>query len=226
MEGKLIVIEGSCDGVGKSTQSALLRQGLEKEGFKVCSHHFPTYNSIQGALVEQYLRGNYGGQKDLSPYLVNAFYAVDRAVTWNTELKKEYEDGSILLMDRYTTSSIIYQSSIFESIEEKKRFIDFVVDYEYNKLGIKAPDDVIFLYADFSTVYEVLKRRVGNEGIEHDIYERDLELLERVYKNACWIAEYLSWNFVKCDENGKFKKIEEIHEEVYTKVKRTIKKAD
>lgn len=38
---KLIVIEGACDGVGKTTQYALLKQSLIKDGYIVNTHHFP-----------------------------------------------------------------------------------------------------------------------------------------------------------------------------------------
>ena len=48
-KGRIIVIEGACDGIGKSTQYNLLK---EKLGDKVITHHFPTYNSYQGKGVE------------------------------------------------------------------------------------------------------------------------------------------------------------------------------
>ena len=65
-------------------------------------------------------------------------------VTWKDKLKDAYEKGNIILLDRYTTSSLIYQSSLMDDYYEKKDFIDYVADYEYNKLGIKKPDKVIY----------------------------------------------------------------------------------
>ena len=47
-KGKLIVIEGACDGIGKTTQFELLKNYLKDSGIKITSHHFPTYNSVQG----------------------------------------------------------------------------------------------------------------------------------------------------------------------------------
>ena len=43
-KGNLIVIEGACDGIGKSTQYNLLKERLKKEGSKVICHHFPSYD--------------------------------------------------------------------------------------------------------------------------------------------------------------------------------------
>ncbi len=133
-KGSLIVIEGACDGIGKTTQFILLKERLEKEGISVVSHHFPTYDTAEGALVEKYLRGEFGTPKDLSPYFVNSLYAVDRGAIWHAKLKKLYDSGKTILLDRYTTSSLIYQSALIEDIEERKKFIDYVIDFEYHKI--------------------------------------------------------------------------------------------
>ena len=218
-KGKLIVIEGACDGIGKTTQYNLLKEYLEKKDIKIISHHFPTYNSSQGVLVENYLSGNYGEIKNLSPYFVNSLYAVDRAVTWITKLKPLYENGKTVLLDRYTSSSLIYQAALIEDIEERKKFIDYVIDFEYNKLGIKKPDITIFLYASFDLVTKMRKERHNNEGIPNDIHERDLEFMKKVYDNAIFIADYLNWNKIKCDDNGHMRSIESIHKDICSLLK-------
>ena len=84
---KLIVMESACDGIGKTTQVRLLKEHLEKTKIKVIGHHFPTYNTYQGKPVEEYLKGTFGSPDQVSPYFVTALYAIDRAITWNTELK-------------------------------------------------------------------------------------------------------------------------------------------
>ena len=54
--GKLIVIEGSCDGVGKSTQYKLLIDRLMKESDKtIVTHHFPSYGTYQARAVIVYM---------------------------------------------------------------------------------------------------------------------------------------------------------------------------
>ena len=55
--GKLIVIEGSCDGVGKSTQYKLLMDRLISDNENtIVTHHFPSYGTYQGRPVEDYLQ--------------------------------------------------------------------------------------------------------------------------------------------------------------------------
>lgn len=218
-EGKLIVIEGACDGIGKTTQYELLCKRLEEKGLKVSKHHFPTYNTFQGEGDTRYLKGEFGKPNELSPYFINSLYAIDRAVTWKLELKKKYESGDIILLDRFTTSSLIYQSALIENIEEKKKFIDFVADYEYNKLDMRKPDCVIFLTAPFDVVTKIRQERKSNDGVKNDIHERDLVYMKKVYDNAMFVADYLSWNKIICNNENQMKSIEEIHNEIMESLK-------
>ena len=106
-----------------------------------------------------------------------------------------------------------------DNIEEKKKFIDYISDLEYNKLGIRKPDKVIFLTAPFDIVTKLRKQRPDNEGIINDVYERDLEFMKKIYDNALFVADYLLWEKVECSDNGKMKDINTIHEKIYNLVK-------
>ena len=218
-KGKIIVIEGSSDGIGKSTQLGLLKEHLIKEGYEVVNHHFPSYHTYHGVPVEKYLQGEYGKVSELSPYFINSLYAQDRAITWKTELEPLYNEGKIILLDRYTTSSLIYQSAVIEDIEERKAFIDYATDFEYNKLGIQKPDKVIFLTAPFDLVQSMRRARQNNDGVQNDIHERDIAFLKKVYDNALFVADYLSFDIVECCTNDKMESPSEIHNKVYRLVK-------
>lgn len=218
-QGKVIVIEGACDGIGKSTQYRLLKERLENEGYKVANHHFPSYNTDQGKLVEMYLEGKFGKTEDLSQYFINSLYAIDRAISWKTELCPKFEEGNVVLLDRYTTSSLIYQSALIEDETEKNKFIDYVTDFEYNKLGIRMPDKVIFLTAPLNAINKMREARKINEGIQNDIHEKNKEFMEKVYNNAMYVSEYLKWDKIICNDGDKMKSIQEIHEEIYNRLK-------
>lgn len=219
--GKLIVIEGSCDGVGKSTQYKLLKDRLSKE-YNITTHHFPSYGTYQGRPVEEYLKGNYGNISNLSPYFVNSLYAQDRAITWNTMLKSSYDNGDIIVLDRYTTSSLIYQSSSIEDTKEREDFINYVYDYEYNKLGLPVPDIVIFLHAPFELAQKLKNARKSNSGVDNDIYERDNIFMKKVSDNANYIANKYNWDYIECSNNNEMRSIEDIHEDIYKLVKKKI----
>ena len=214
-KGKLIVIEGACDGIGKSTQYELLKNHLENDGISILTHHFPSYGTEQGALATNYLKGLYGDPKDISPYFINSLYAIDRAITWNTKLKSVYDKGDTILLDRYTTSSLIYQSAFIEDEEEKRNFIDYVCDFEYNKLGIPVPDKVIFLTAPFESIMKLKEGRSSNDGVKGDIHETNNDFMKKVYKSALFVANYLSWDIVDITKDGNILSKEEIHNKIY-----------
>lgn len=213
--GKLIVIEGACDGIGKTTQYNMLKCHLEKDGLKITNHHFPSYETYQGEPVTRYLKGEFGQPSELSPYFINSLYAVDRAITWIQSLKELYEKGNVILLDRYTTSSLIYQSALIDDIEEKKKFIDYIIDFEYNKLRIKQPDKIIFLSAPFDLVTKMRNERKQNDGVENDIHESNLEFMKKVYENANFVCDYLGWNRIECNDGDKMRSPDEIHEKIY-----------
>ena len=219
-KGKLIVIEGACDGMGKTTQYTMLKERLIKDGKLIVTHHFPSYDTDQGKLAQMYLQGSYGNKNELSPYFIHSLYAVDRAITWHTELKPQFKEGKTILLDRYTTSSLLYQSVLFENKKERKDFVDFVCEYEYEKLQIQRPDNIIFLHAPFDLVAKMIMRRKQNDGVSNDIHERDLEFMKKVYENAMFLADYLGWNKIECSENNEMKSIESIHDDVYQLVKK------
>lgn len=222
-KGKLIVFEGASDGIGKSTQLELLRKRLEDEGYVIVSHHFPTYDTYHGAPVEEYLSGNLGSIDELSPYFINSLYAVDRACAWQSKLKPLYEEGKVLLFDRYTTSSLMYQSAKIKDIDEKIKFLDYVTDFEYTKLGIQEPDVVVFLTAPFDMVASMRNGRIDNDGIKNDLHERDVTYLKEVYDNAMFVANHLSWDIVNCNNGDSLRSREDIHDEVYRLVKKRTK---
>lgn len=216
--GKLIVIEGT-DGVGKSTQVELLTKRLEEEG-EVVTHHFPSYNTPEGQLADNYLKGVYGEIKNLSPEGIWMLYAVDREITWLNSLKKEYEEGKTILLDRYTTSSLMYQGASIDDLEKRKEFVDFVEDFEYNKIGIKKPDLVLFLHADLELANRLRAEREKETNTKPDLHERNTEYMKKVYENAMFLADYLNWSKVKCDTEDSLRPREEIHEEIYKLVKK------
>lgn len=214
-KGKLIVIEGACDGIGKTTQYNLLKERLIREKEDVISHHFPSYHTYHGEPVSRYLNGEIGTPKELPPYFVNGLYAIDRGIVWYTQLKKYFEEGKIILLDRYTTSSIIYQSALIQDIKAKKDFINYITDFEYNKIGIRIPDKVIFLYTTFELATKIRNARKVNDGISNDIHERDMDFMKRVYDSAMFVADYLSWDMVNCSDGDNMLSVDEIHQKVY-----------
>ena len=109
--GKLIVIEGT-DGSGKSTQFRLLTQAVEHMGKEFRKLVFPQYQEESSALIRMYLGGQFGDKPtDVNAYAASAFYAVDRYASYKKVWGEWYENGGLVLSDRYTTSNAVHQAS-------------------------------------------------------------------------------------------------------------------
>ena len=213
--GKLIVIEGVSDVVGKSTQVKELYNKLCCEGYDVFYHHFPSYGEVSASLVEAYLAGEFGSKEELNAYAISSFYAMDRFCVYNAKLKKILDsDEKIVLLDRYTTSNLIYQGSFFEG-KERDNFLEYISDYEYNKLGLRKPDLVIFLKMDKELANDL--REKHNKSF--DINEKDINFLDRVFYNSLYVANKYEFEVVECSKDGNLKSIDEISNNIYSIIK-------
>ena len=54
-----------------------------------------------------------------------------------------------------------------------------------------------------------------NEGIVKEINESNLDFMKKVYESAMFIADYLSWDKVQCNDGNKMREIDDIHKEIY-----------
>lgn len=217
MAGKIIVIEG-LDGSGKATQTDLLYKKLLSQGKNVKKLTFPCYDSESSALVRMYLGGELGSNPDsVNPYQASAFYAVDRVASFLKDWKADYENGTIFLCDRYSTSNAIYQlSKLNES--EYEDFLNWLNDFEHNKLGIPRADYVVYLDMPTEVSQKLMSKRYkGDEG-KKDIHEKNEDFLKKCRMASSYCAKALNWDVVLCAENGEPKTIEEIANEVYFKV--------
>lgn len=216
--GKLIVIEG-LDGSGKGTQAQILFERLEKEGRKVKKISFPVYSSDSSALVRMYLAGQFGSRPgDVNAYAASSFYAVDRFASFKSDWGKEYNDDYIIIADRYTTSNGVHQCSKLPD-EEWNGFMDWLYDFEYSKLGIPAPDEVIYLDMSPLVSRKLLSGRYSGDESKKDIHEKDREYLDRSRQAARFCADHDKWTTIKCDDDENPYSIEEISAIVYDTIK-------
>ena len=121
--GKLFVIDGT-DGSGKQTQLKKLQERLNKEGIDYKTVSFPNYDSPSSALVKMYLSGEFGkNAKDISPYIASTFYAADRYATFKKDYEEYYNNGGIILADRYTTANMVHQAGKISDKDERKKYL-------------------------------------------------------------------------------------------------------
>ena len=215
--GKLIVIEGT-DGSGKSTQFKLLTQRLEAESRTFQKLVFPQYAEPSSALIRMYLGGEFGTRpSDVNAYAASAFYAVDRYASFKKVWGDWYDNGGLIVSDRYTTSNAVHQASK-EPEAQQHAFLKWLYDFEYDKLGLPAPDLVIYLDVPTDFTEAMMRRREADTNTHADIHEQDLAYLATCRRTGKMAADYYGWTVIQCVRDGKMRSIEDIHEEIYRHV--------
>lgn len=215
--GKLIVIEGT-DGSGKSTQFRLLTERLSQEGKKFQRLVFPQYAEPSSALIRMYLGGEFGtNPSDVNAYAASAFYAVDRYASYKKVWGKWYEEGGLVVSDRYTTSNAVHQASK-EPEDQQGTFLNWLYEFEYGKLGLPRPDLTIYLDVPTDFTEQMMRKREADTNTSADIHEKDMAYLATCRRTGKAAAEFYGWTVISCIRDGKMRSIEDIHEEIYRHV--------
>ena len=219
--GKLIVIEGT-DGSGKSTQFRLLSQHLEKDGVAFKHLVFPRYQEESSALIRMYLGGDFGDKpSDVNAYAASAFYAVDRYASYKMDWGNWYEAGGLVLSDRYTTSNAVHQASK-ETGENREHYLKWLYEFEYDKLGLPRPDLTIYLDVPTDFTEKMLRSREQATNTQADIHEKDMQYLATCRQTGRAAAAYYGWTVIHCIRDDQMRSMEDIHEEIYTAVKKCL----
>ena len=219
--GKLIVIEGT-DGSGKSTQFRLMSERLEQDGVAFKHIVFPRYSEESSALIRMYLGGQFGGSPaDVNAYAASSFYAVDRFASYKMDWGKWYEDGGVVLSDRYTTSNAVHQASK-EHGADRQAFLQWLYDFEYDKLGLPRPDLTIYLDVPTDFTEKMLRGREQATNTSADIHEKDMSYLATCRECGREAAQFYGWTMIQCVKDGQMRSIEDIHNEIYSAVKQCL----
>ncbi len=228
-KGKLIVIDGT-DGSGKATQVDLLSKRLKKEGHTVKVVDFPEYyKNFFGKFIGHCLSEQYYNFVKVHPKIASVLYAADRF-----ESKKEMETwlkkGYIVIANRYVSANQIHQGGKIKSAKKRAEFLKWLDEMEYGVFKIPKPDVVFYLNLPIVVSKALIKERNKKDaraylGKKQDVHEKDLDFLENSRKSALWLAKtQKNYIQVNCTDKNILRSREDIHGEVYEKVKKVLKK--
>lgn len=213
MQGKLIVLEGT-DCSGKETQSNMLVDFLNKNGFKTIKYAFPNYNSPTGKIIAGAYLGKEGymepvfpeGASNVDPYCASLLFAMDRKYNIG-EILKHLSNGENVVLDRYIDSNMAHQSSKLPTNEQEKMF-HFLDTLEYNLLELPKPDYETLLYMP-SWASKQLKKDRKEKPDQHEQNEEYLLKSEQIYLK---IAERRQIPIINCTINNTIRTKQEISE--------------
>ena len=215
MTGKLIIIEAG-DGCGKATQTEKLVSRLVADGKNAKKIEFPDYQSPSSALIKMYLQGDFGqNPRDVNPYAASSFYAVDRYASFKKNWEKFYQQGGIVVCDRYTTSNMVHQAVKIAASNERDAYLNWLWDLEFVKFGLPVPDAVIFLDMPPEYSLRLIQERAGQSGSAADIHEGNIAYLADCYAGYREVAAKYHWHQVPCVADGQLRSIERIHADIY-----------
>ena len=198
--GRIFVIEGG-DGAGKQTQSAMLRERLQREGYPVATLDFPHDAAMHGKLIREVLSGAKGGIKQVNPLLFASLYAQNRYDVAPI-LRVWLRQGCNVILDRYMEANFGHQASKLEPAE-RPALIDALSRFEHDWLGLPRAHRVTYLDLPPQEALRAMAADASRGGLDiHETAGSD-------YKNAVrdtflWCADnFEHWQRLPCvDEQG------------------------
>jgi dTMP kinase len=190
-EGHIIVLEG-IDKAGKGTQCKLLQNDIIKAGFNCKILDFPDYSTPIGKEIRLFLDGRRSYPKEVQHMLLS----VNR---WEKkeEIETMLQNGTIIIMDRYYQSNIVYGLS--NGLD-----LNWLINLDR---GLPKEDIIIILEIDPETSY---KRITYNR----DLFEKNLEFLLNVKQNYQKLSQVYKWRIINGEET-----VEKIHMKISSLVK-------
>lgn len=221
--GIFVDLEG-LDGSGKTTQTQLICSRLEQDGIAFKQIKLPDYESDSSILVRKYLAGDFGKNAgDVNAYAASVLYAADRYASFTEKWGKEYNEGKLIFADRYTPANALYQMTKLHK-SEWDEYLEWLFDFEYNKIGIPAPDKVIFLDMPVEVSQRLMTERYNGDESKKDVHEANVSFLNACREAALYAAQKYGWSVIECSENGEPLPIEVINDKVYALVLEALKK--
>lgn len=228
-KGKLIVIDGT-DGSGKATQVALLVKRLKKDGFTVKTVDFPEYyKNFFGKFIGHCLSEQYYNFVKVHPKIASVLYAADRSES-KGEMESWLQKGYIVIANRYVSANQIHQGGKIRNEAKRRDFIQWLDEMEYKVFKIPRPSVVFYLNLPINIVKKLIRERNKKDaraylGKKQDVHEKDFNFLENSRKSALWLAKTQKYyKQIDCAKKDKLRTIDDIHEEIYKKVKILVKK--
>ena len=190
----IIVIEGG-DQAGKLTQSVLLEKALKKRKIKTKLFHFPDYQTPIGKEIRKYL----DGKRKFPPQVIHCLLAANRWEKLN-EIKAAEEKNSVLIMNRYYQSNIVYgiangmKSKWLENLDE----------------GLPKADLVILLdISQKESFSRTPRNKIGGKKMKRDKFEKNQEFSRKISKTYKIIAKKKRWKIIDATKSQI-----EVHEEI------------
>jgi dTMP kinase len=192
--GKIIVIEGT-DKAGKSSQSRMLAEALKVSGMVCVILDFPDYTTPIGMEIKAFLEG----KRDYLPEVKHLLFSANR---WEKkkEIESMLENGTIIVMNRYWQSNLVYGVANGMDINWLLRL----------DKGLPKEDIMIVILVNPS----ISAKRAAMQ----DAFESNTQLAASAHKNYLKFAKQYKWKVI---DGSKSK--EQVHQEIMKIIRKELK---
>ena len=106
--------------------------------------------------------------------------------------------------------------------EKWDEYLEWLFEFEYEKMGIPKPDGVIFLDMPTDISQKLLLKRYKGDENKKDVHEKDVSYLVACHEAAVYAAEKLGWSRIICGKDGEPLSVDEISELVRLETERML----
>lgn len=151
-------------------------------------------------------------------------YAIDRWAGFNSDWRKDYDQGTVIVADRYVGSNAICQGSRCKSPEELDTYLAWLKKFEFGLMGLPEPDMTLFLDVPPEVSAKLIENRPrkDSETTGKDILESEKTFLSDSYRAAQKVVRDWNWMRVLCTDNGEMLHTNVISDKVWELVKSCI----
>ena len=182
----IITFEGG-DQAGKKTQSAMLQKKLRSAKIKTKLFAFPDYSTPIGKEINRYLHG----KRKYPAEVIHCLLAANR---WEkvVEIKKAQEKNSVLIMNRYRESNLVYGLANGLKLDWLEKLDD----------GLPKSDLVIILDVQ-------QKESFARKKQNRDKFEKDKQFYSKISQGYKRLAKKKRWRIVNASQSKT-----EVHDDV------------
>lgn len=211
----LLVVNEGPDGSGKGTQTTLLCERLQREGWRVARFDFPTYGQDPVADLIRTMLKSMPEEWNSRPWESKAvLFASNRRRFREPIMEALVSPGTVVVCNRYVPSNAAHMAGYVDDPAEWERRFQWVEHLEYELMGLPHPD-IAFLHTMPQHAADQLLH--ARERGAKDAHEADSAYLSRVARcfHALARRDSKQWIHVPADIGGRVEPPQEIHERLW-----------
>ncbi|MDO8512736.1 MAG: hypothetical protein Q7S57_05675 [bacterium] len=209
-KGLLLVNEGP-DGSGKETQTRLLCDYLEGEGYNLVKFSFPTYKQDPVADLIRFMLHEAKDDWNTRDWRSKAVLYASNRLRFAPEMRAALEvPGNVVICDRFVSSNQGHMGALAEDPTERLQRYAWIDHLEFEMMGLPRPDVVLLHTMPSEMRAQLLMKRENGNPDAHEGNSAYLDLVEQSYYELMDFYPEV-WRHIPADMDGRLQTPDEVH---------------